>query len=278
MRRLRPFLEASFSGLLTFGLFGGLFIAALVSTLLPAPDWTIEPQVKVARATFKPMFIALDVPSPEAEAPAGEAGDGGKADETVDGADEGTQDSETRDADDGAAQAPMTQEPTAGQPAGAPNRKSERSSGPKVVSGGGERTKGANKGQKCLEPTGMVERVAADRYEVQQALMDKYVKDLDEASKLAIVAWARDEAGTIIGFKVRRIRCGSPLHEAGFRNGDVVLAVNGRTIDNIPEAVKAYMKLRRKDTFRVEVQRGAQRVKLNYTLVCTPGVRRSAAC
>ena len=78
--------------------------------------------------------------------------------------------------------------------------------------------------------------------------------------------WYREE-GDIVGFRVRRIKCGSVLHQAGIRNGDVVRSINGRPVTTIPQALSAYRKLRRKRKLEVELtRRSGEAVSLRYKL------------
>ncbi|MCB9744582.1 MAG: PDZ domain-containing protein [Alphaproteobacteria bacterium] len=90
--------------------------------------------------------------------------------------------------------------------------------------------------------------------------------DLDAAARLARVDWERDDTGEVVGFTLRRLRCGSPLHAAGLRNGDVIHQVNGRDITSIPEALAAYARLKRGDHFRLDISRRGARRRLSYTV------------
>lgn len=125
----------------------------------------------------------------------------------------------------------------------------------------------AKKGPRCVEPTPGIVQISDEEFEIDAAIVEFYSHDLYEASKLAYVSWAYNEAEEIIGFKVRRIRCGSPLWQAGLRNGDIITSVNGRTITTIPQAFKVYRKLRKKDSFRLEVDRKGETLKFKYKLV-----------
>lgn len=125
----------------------------------------------------------------------------------------------------------------------------------------------ASKGRPCVAPTGRIDAVGTDTYVVDKGLIDVYADDLDAASRLAWASWHADAEGDTDGFRVRRIRCGSPLHEAGFRNGDVVHSINGKDITTIPSALLAYRRVKRKDSLRVAITRkdGSSR-ELRYTL------------
>lgn len=105
--------------------------------------------------------------------------------------------------------------------------------------------------RECRPDVPEIEVKGRDRYAVERQLVDHYAKNLDEAMRLAHVAWAKDEAGEIIGFKVVRVRCGSVLHEAGFQHGDVITAINGHKVRTVPQALRAYLALRIKRKLRV---------------------------
>ncbi len=100
-----------------------------------------------------------------------------------------------------------------------------------------------------------VEVLGEDRFVVDRAIIDYYASHLKEASRLARIDWARDADGKVVGFKVIRIACGSILHEAGFKNGDVILSINGRKVRSIPGALMAYRELRKKRRLQVEIER-----------------------
>ncbi|MCR9161918.1 MAG: PDZ domain-containing protein [Nannocystaceae bacterium] len=74
-----------------------------------------------------------------------------------------------------------------------------------------------------------------------------------------IVPWQED--GKTRGFKVYGVRRSSPLRAIGFRNGDKVLEVQGKTLESIERALELYTELSKEDvesiTFLVE-RDGAQ--------------------
>lgn len=152
-------------------------------------------------------------------------------------------------------------------------RSTPRPSAERVVSvgsnSGGDAVGTQNKKRRrrpCVEGSDSIKALGDNRFAVERDLIDHYSGDLREASKLAMVHWYR-ESGEVIGFKVRRIRCGSVLFEAGFRNGDVIHRINGKPVTTIPQALFAYRKLRKKKRLNVEVtRRDGTRVNLRYRL------------
>lgn len=123
------------------------------------------------------------------------------------------------------------------------------------------------RGQKCLEAPPEITQVSEFEYQIQKELVDLYLSDLSEAEKLAWVDWHRDEGGEIVGFVVKRVRCGSPLYAAGMRNGDVVMRINSREVTSIPQALRAYRRLKKKDDLRLIIHRGEEEIRLTYELI-----------
>lgn len=120
----------------------------------------------------------------------------------------------------------------------------------------------------CQPDVPGVEALGNDQYTVERNIVDYYASHLMEAARLAYVVWAKDPAGDTIGFKVVRITCGSVLHEAGFKNGDIILSVNNRSVRSIPRALLAYRDLRKKRRLKVYIERrGVGPMVLEYRLL-----------
>jgi len=113
----------------------------------------------------------------------------------------------------------------------------------------------------CVEPFGGITRTGAGRYDVERDLVDYYTRHPGEAETLAATAWHRKD-GQIDGFRVKKMRCGSPLYQLGFRNGDVVHSVNGKSVTSTTQALRAFRKVRKDDrlTVRVTSWRGQTKV------------------
>jgi len=129
-----------------------------------------------------------------------------------------------------------------------------------------KKKKRRRKRRKCLEGTDDINPIGPNRYSVERDLVDYYARDLDELARLAWVSWHENEAGKVDGFLVRRVRCGSVLHEAGLRNGDVVHAVNGRQIRSLARAIPLWWQLRRRPIVHVRITRGDESMRLWYRL------------
>jgi membrane-associated protease RseP (regulator of RpoE activity) len=107
----------------------------------------------------------------------------------------------------------------------------------------------------CHPDVPEIEATGPHHWSVDRDLVDHYARDLRAAEKLALVSWAHDDNDRVIGFRVVRVRCGSPLHEAGFQNGDVITQINGHKVRTVPQALAAYVALRIKRKLRVRGMR-----------------------
>lgn len=134
---------------------------------------------------------------------------------------------------------------------------------------------GKGKGKKrapgeCRVDSPDIAAVGPGRYQITRDFLERYTGDLSGAESLADVWWAKNGAGEIVGFRIRKIPCKSPLREAGFKPGDVIRSVNGREIRSTGAAVKAYRALRRGDTLVVRLRRDKAWKEQTYEVVDGP--------
>ena len=127
--------------------------------------------------------------------------------------------------------------------------------------------KKTKKKRSCLPDEDGIRQVGERTWEVERAVVAPYATP-SRAEELAWTAWHRDAGGEIDGFVVKHMRCGSVLRQAGFKNGDVVLAVNGNPITTLLQGFNTWRKVRGDDRFRVKVKRrdGSTEV-LRFTLL-----------
>ncbi len=123
-----------------------------------------------------------------------------------------------------------------------------------------------DKAQECLPDNPDITALGGDRFRVKRELVDHYVNNLKEAETLAKTYWQLGREGEVIGFRIRKVRCGNDLYQMGFRGGDVVIAVNEELVATTPQVIRAYMKLRRKNKLRITVRRNKKERVLKYTL------------
>lgn len=121
--------------------------------------------------------------------------------------------------------------------------------------------------QRCMASTGQVTATGANRYQVERAMLDYYIGHTDEAAQLGSAAWHRDASGDISGISVRRVRCGSPVEEAGLKQGDIIRSANGKQVDSMAGVIALWWQLRTKDSVKLVVLREGKRKRLIYSLV-----------
>lgn len=85
-------------------------------------------------------------------------------------------------------------------------------------------------------------------------------------SKAARVVPANKE-GVPSGFKIYGIRSSSPFKAVGFRNGDLVEAINGTPITDIDGALKVFTKVRKVDEIEVSISRRLLPMTLRIEIV-----------
>jgi hypothetical protein len=132
--------------------------------------------------------------------------------------------------------------------------------------GDAEETSASKRGKKCLPDNDGIVQLDDATWRIDSGILDYYVKHINQAQKLAWVGWDRGADGKVDGFKVKRMRCGSVLRQAGLENGDVIQAINGKSVHSIPTAISAYTKLRSKNVLRLTVSRDGQILHIKYKL------------
>jgi len=125
------------------------------------------------------------------------------------------------------------------------------------------------KGRKnqCMASSGQVTSTGNNRYQVERALLDHYFGNTDAAAKLGSATWYREDDGDIAGIRLRNVRCGSPIEEAGLKRGDIIRAANGKKVDSMAGVIALWWQLRSKDSVKLVITRDGQRKRLNYSLV-----------
>ena len=120
--------------------------------------------------------------------------------------------------------------------------------------------------QDCLPDNPEIKALGDDRYRVKQDLVDYYVNHLNKAEELAQTFWQMGKGGEVIGFRIRRVRCGNDLYQLGFRGGDVVIAVNDEPVSTTGQIIKAYLKVRNKKKLSITLRRNRKERSFRYVL------------
>ncbi len=237
---------------------GSVFVLPL--SLLLAGDWqyaptsvdTLTEPVTAEWALFTPAApearmdaeVALDsTPGDETETEAPQAGGADVGDELV---------------------APM------GRRIDSTNARSVRRSAPIAArtAPAEEGTDRGRKGQRCEvdEVNPAINKAGRATFDVQRDLLSWYAKHPGKLDNLGWVARHEGADGKPDGFRLGGVSCGSDLHQAGLRAGDVVHSVNGKSINNVAQALFAYTSLKKSDELEVVITRKGERKVLTYRL------------
>lgn len=125
----------------------------------------------------------------------------------------------------------------------------------------------------CLPEAPEIGEVSPTAHRVEEQLVDYYANHLLDVEQLAASWWKLDEDGERVGVGIGRMKCGSLLRQGGFKNGDVIVGVNGMPIQSWSDGVNAFLKLRSKRLLWVDVVRRGEPVRLDFLLV-EPGLAK----
>jgi len=112
----------------------------------------------------------------------------------------------------------------------------------------------------------MIDEVGPQHYAVDRDLVKSYTRSLKRLNELG---WSKPHEGPDgrkDGMFIGGVKCGSDLHIAGLRSGDVVHTVNGRKVKSFAQALLVYQAVRNDDRVVVEVTRRGKRRTLTYDL------------
>jgi general secretion pathway protein C len=109
-----------------------------------------------------------------------------------------------------------------------------------------------------------IRQTGAHAYEVQRVVIDRLLSGGMTPPWPRIVPESRNDA--LAGFRVFGIRPDSPFAALGLSNGDLLLAVNGRSIATAEAAMAAFAPLRAASHVWLEVERDGRRVRLDYAI------------
>ena len=133
-----------------------------------------------------------------------------------------------------------------------------------------KRGKGKRKGKgkkRCTEaPDPLIVATSADRFTVDRAVIQRYTRNWSRLNELGWSKRHKDSNGKADGMQIGGIRCGSDPFDAGFRNGDVIHAVNGRAVKSIPQALLVYTAIHNDKIFEVDITRRGVRKTLRFRL------------
>ncbi len=121
------------------------------------------------------------------------------------------------------------------------------------------------KRKKCEEDNPQIHKTSRDAWEVERRLVDWYALRWKELGSLGYAVPHESRDG-VRGMRIGGIRCNNDLNQAGLRNGDVVVEVNGRPVRNLGQAVWLYQTVNKRKEIVVTVIRRGERKDLHYDL------------
>jgi general secretion pathway protein C len=108
-----------------------------------------------------------------------------------------------------------------------------------------------------------VRRVANGKYVIDAAYLDRAMKDLTPVLQQAR-AVPHFEKGAMVGFKLTQIAPDSIYHRLGLKNGDVVLSINGSTLESPGKAIQVFGSLKGVRHLNVRLKRKSKQVTHVY--------------
>jgi general secretion pathway protein C len=110
-----------------------------------------------------------------------------------------------------------------------------------------------------------VRKLTDNRYEIDKTLIDSSLSNLNSlATQARLVPSFKN--GVANGFKLFQIQPGSLYSSIGIENGDVITRINGYEINSPDKALEIYSKLRESSHVTLELDRGGQNIKKDYSI------------
>lgn len=134
-----------------------------------------------------------------------------------------------------------------------------------VVSHGAKAKNPRKTPKPCPEPVADIEQLGPMEWFVQRELVEYYATHIAEIENLGSVWTHLDASGKSDGFRLGLPRC-TVLRDGGLKSGDIVHDINGIHINNVLQAVSAYLKLRKEPVLRLHLTRKKESVTLSYHL------------
>jgi type II secretory pathway component PulC len=105
--------------------------------------------------------------------------------------------------------------------------------------------------------------------DVPKAAVDHYLVNLTDllasAQAMPRVRAAPGGRQVIDGFELRQVRAGSVVEKVGLKDGDVIVEVNGESLDGLPTVLRLFSQAQAAGQARLTVLRGSQRMTFVLT-------------
>ena len=112
----------------------------------------------------------------------------------------------------------------------------------------------------------MISRTDSGSFAVDRDLVRSYARSPKRINQLGWSRPHKDDGGSKDGMLIGGVRCGSDLHQAGIRSGDVIHTVNGRKVKSYAQALLVYTAVRNDEVIVVELTRRGSRKTLRYRI------------
>ncbi len=106
---------------------------------------------------------------------------------------------------------------------------------------------------------------ASKNFSLKRERIDEAVNDLGSLMKQVRIR-PHFKNGQSDGLTLSGIRSNSIFGEMGFRNGDVIVGVDGKNIESVDDALSLYKNLQSAENVQVEIRRRGRLQTLNYTV------------
>lgn len=111
---------------------------------------------------------------------------------------------------------------------------------------------------------GDVQKVGANKYIVEQAVLDEIIANPEKLYTQVRVTPFKDDSGSIVGYRMTGIRRKSIFYKLGVKNGDIVHSVNGQPLTSLSAAMDAYNSLGNSKNFNFEITRRKNKSTFEY--------------
>lgn len=113
-----------------------------------------------------------------------------------------------------------------------------------------------------------IEHVDEAHVRITRELLDSWLSDPSTLAKSARIVPSQKD-GVIEGFKIYGVRRGSPAKALGFKNGDMITEVAGRSMTDVTAAMEAFDDVRKAKKVTVTLVRKGASMTVQYEVVAT---------
>jgi general secretion pathway protein C len=114
--------------------------------------------------------------------------------------------------------------------------------------------------------TAGVSKADDTHFVIEQALIDEMLANPEKLYSQIRAVPHKDASGEIDGYRLSGIRKKSVFGKLGVKNGDVVHAVNGKTLTSMSAGMEAFNSLQNEKSFNFEITRRNQRQTFEYEI------------